>query len=150
YGLRHESAEAHAAYERALKVEPDNMDANLGLVALDASEKRTAAAHMRLDATVARHSDSPEFLFAAATWYGTLGDSDGVERTLKHVIEIQPASLEAYLRLGQLYANQRKVDAALAQFDELCRRNPRSVAAQTMAGMLLEISNRRPDAKKRY
>jgi len=52
--------------------------------------------------------------------------------------------------LGQLYASQKRTDQAIKEFDQLLVRNPRSVGAHTMIGMLLGLQNKREDAKKHY
>jgi tetratricopeptide (TPR) repeat protein len=45
---------------------------------------------------------------------------------------------------------QRKLDAALAQFDELTRKKPGSVAAHTMVAMILETQQKTQEAEARY
>src|SRR5438477_3152572 len=72
------------------------------------------------------------------------------ETLLRHVVEIDPTNLAAYGQLGQIYATQGQVDRAIAEFDELAKRDPKSVAAPTIVGMLLTAQNKREDAKKRY
>ena len=52
--------------------------------------------------------------------------------------------------LGQLYARQNRLDDALKQFRDIQQRNPKSVSAGTMVGMLLEGKGDRPGAEKQY
>jgi tetratricopeptide (TPR) repeat protein len=52
--------------------------------------------------------------------------------------------------LGSLYVMQGKLDGALAEFQSMASRDPKSVAAQTMAGTILERQNRRAEAKEAY
>jgi tetratricopeptide (TPR) repeat protein len=58
--------------------------------------------------------------------------------------------LSAYSLLGQIYASQRKIPEAIREFDELSKRQPNHVGAHTVVGMLLQISDRRREAKERY
>jgi predicted Zn-dependent protease len=43
-----------------------------------------------------------------------------------------------------------KLDAARAEFDQMSQRDPKNVAAQTMAAMIVHSQNKTADAKKRY
>jgi tetratricopeptide (TPR) repeat protein len=52
--------------------------------------------------------------------------------------------------LGQLYARTKRLDEATGQFREILKRDPKSVSAGTMIGMLLEAQNRVPEAEAQY
>ena len=69
---------------------------------------------------------------------------------MKKAIEVAPQSLQAYGFLGQLYISQKRLDQALAEFDQMAKKDPRSVGAPTMAGMILEVQGKRDQAKGRY
>src|SRR5262249_48350332 len=61
-----------------------------------------------------------------------------------------PTYLAAYSALGQLYMVQRKLDAALTEFDALAKHSPKSVAAATMVGMILQSQGKVDEARERY
>jgi Tfp pilus assembly protein PilF len=58
--------------------------------------------------------------------------------------------LQGYRLLGQLYAQQKRLDEARAEFENLLKRNPTSVPTQTMIGMIHEAQGHLPQAEKSY
>jgi hypothetical protein len=50
----------------------------------------------------------------------------------RKVMEISPSSSQAYEMLARLYVEQKQLDLALTQFEEVLKRDPKSVAANTM------------------
>jgi Flp pilus assembly protein TadD len=52
--------------------------------------------------------------------------------------------------LGQLYLSQKQLDPALAEFRDLARRDPKSVSAHTMVGMILQVQSKPAEAQKSY
>ena len=52
--------------------------------------------------------------------------------------------------LGSFYIAQRRPDAALREFEEVARRQPKSVAAHTMVATLLDAQQKTEEARKRY
>jgi tetratricopeptide (TPR) repeat protein len=150
YGLRSETAKSRAEYERALALEPANLDALGGMTVLDAAQRNPAAARARLQNAVAKDPDSTRLLIVAARSHMLLNDAAEAERLLRHVVDVDPSILGAYAMLGQLYVSQQRTDQAIKEFDRLLARNPRSVGAHTMLGMLLGSQNKREDAKRHY
>jgi tetratricopeptide (TPR) repeat protein len=150
YALKHDLSAARASFERALKSDPKNMDALSGLIGVDLAQEKKAAARARADAAVAQAPDSPSALILAARTYAAVGEPAAQERALRRTIEVAPSNLEAYSMLGRLFAEQRRVPEALAEFDQLTKRKPDSVPAQTVVGILYEIEGNRLEAKKRY
>src|SRR5262249_30423102 len=72
------------------------------------------------------------------------------EALLQRAIEADPDRLQAYALLGQLYVRQKRLDEAKARFDDVLKRNPKSVGASTMMGMLLEQQGKPAEAEKEY
>ena len=150
YLLKHDEPAARAAFERALKADTGNLEALTGLVTLDVMQKKIAAAGARMDTALAQHPDNPALMLLAARTYNTMGDQARAERTVRSAIKADPASIESYRFLGKLYFTQHRLDEALAEFTEFTRRDPKSVSAQTMVGILLELQSKRQEAAKRY
>jgi tetratricopeptide (TPR) repeat protein len=143
-------AGARREYERALVLDPASMEALTGLVLLDIAEKNIGRARERVDARLAVQPDRSDLLVLAARVYATAGDNAKAERTLRHVIEVNPTGNVGYAMLGQLYLRQGKLDDAKAEFERRVKANPKDVGAQTMLGMILETQRNLPDAKKKY
>jgi tetratricopeptide (TPR) repeat protein len=150
YALKGDSNSARAAFEQALAIDPANMGALAGLVALDVQAKNPAGARARIDARLAANQSDPRLLLLAARLYTALGDVNATERSLLRVIEIDPAQLEAYTLLGQFYASQGRLEEARAEFERIALRSPKSSAAQTVIGMILQMQNRPADAQASY
>jgi tetratricopeptide (TPR) repeat protein len=58
--------------------------------------------------------------------------------------------VSAYGALGQLYVVQGKLPEALAEFEALATRSPRSVAALTMVGIILQVQGKVDAARERF
>jgi tetratricopeptide (TPR) repeat protein len=150
YGIRSETAKSRAEYERALALDPGNLDALGGMTVLDVAQRNPAPARARLQNAVAKNPDSTRLLILAARSFMLLNDAAETERLLRRVVDVDPSVLGAYAMLGQLYVSQQRTDQAIKEFDQLLARNPRSVGAHTMLGLLLGAQNKREDAKRHY
>jgi tetratricopeptide (TPR) repeat protein len=149
-GIKDDRAGAREHFERALALQPDSMEAFGGLVALDLAERQFAGARTRLAARLASHPGDLPTLMMAAQAYGAMADWDEAERLLRRVIASQPAYLAAYGALAQVFVKQGRLNEALAEFEELARRDPRPVAALTLAGIILEGRGDAAAARERY
>jgi Flp pilus assembly protein TadD len=72
------------------------------------------------------------------------------EGFLRQVLTVDASYLDAYAALAQIYVTQRRLDAALAEFDELSKRQPKPVAALTFAGMILQTQGKPDEARDRF
>jgi len=150
YLARHDHANARAAFTQALTLDPTSPDALGGLVVLDLGAKDAKSAIARVEARLAAAPDDARAWYLAARSYALVGDAPQTERALMKTIEIDPANVQAYGMIGDLYGMQGKLDQALQQFQAWATREPRSVAAQTMVGLVLEKLNRMPEAQRTY
>ena len=135
---------------RALELDPDNLEALNALVSLDLSQKDSARAISRVETRLARTPKDPAALLLAATTYAASGDLKKSEQALRRTIELDGSNFQAYGMLGRLYLAQQRLDEALAEFDELSKRQPRAVQAHTVAGVILEAQRKPQEARKRY
>jgi tetratricopeptide (TPR) repeat protein len=120
-------------------------------MALDILVKNPAAARARIDGRLAADPTDPDLLLLAARVYTLLGDVNATERSLRKVIEIDPAQFDAYVLLGQFYSSQRRLDEALAEFEKVAQLRPAgSVGAQTLVGMILQMQNKQAKAQASY
>lgn len=146
-----DAAGARLAFERALKLEPDQLEALGGLTALDAEAHHLADARARIEARIAAaRTPSPGLLLLAARVYVASRDTAGTEQVLKRLIEVDPSNLDGYNYLGQFYLSQHRLDAARAEFRTLAARQPGSVTAQTMLGLLAHAEGDVTQAQKAY
>jgi tetratricopeptide (TPR) repeat protein len=148
--VKGDKARARVAYERALTLDSSRTEALGGLLILDAAEKKVPNAVRRIESVLATSPNSAPVLVVAARTYLANRDATAAEGALRRAIEIDPASLDAYLLLGSLYSSQNRIDDAVVEFDRILARNPKAVYAHTLIGMLLEFNNRAAEARGRY
>lgn len=135
---------------RALEIDQNNLEALNALIALDLSQKNSARAISRMETRLARTPDDAEVLLLAASTYAAAGDLKKSEQALRKTIEVDGSNFQAYGMLGRLYLAQHRLDEALAEFDELSKRQPRPVQAHTIVGVILEAQQKPQEARKRY
>jgi tetratricopeptide (TPR) repeat protein len=148
--LKGDEAAARAAYGRALTIDPTNEQAIAGIVLLDMQAGRMHDARSRAEAALSKQPSSVALLLLVGRVQVRMQDHAAAERSFRRVIELNPSSLEAYARLGEMYRGQKRIDQAIAEFERLAERAPKPAAAHTMVGMLLESDGRIDEAKKRY
>ncbi len=141
---------ARAAFEQALKLEPESAEALGGLVALDLGAKQPAAARDRVSERIKSPEASTAVLMLGARTYASTGDGQTAEQLLRRVLQKDASYLPAYAALGQLYVRQGRLDAALSEFDAMAERDPKPVAALTLAGIILEAQGKTQEARARF
>ena len=140
---------ARTSYERALALDPVNLEALNGLLRLDLSRGRTADAIKRVEARLAKGRDVAALVLAAQT-YTQIGNATQAERLLLEAVGKQPDRAPTYATLGLLYRQQGRVDDAIKQFEQVRQRDPQSVPASTMLAMLHEERGDKATAEKEY
>ena len=148
--LRKDLAAARQHFEAAAKLDPGSSDALAGLVAMDLAARQPDAARARVDAQAARPDAPVAMLMVAGQTYFAIGDRGLAERLFRRVLDRDPASLQAYLSLAQLYVVQGRLDEALTEFEAIAARDPRPVGALTLAGIILLAQGKMDDARTRF
>jgi tetratricopeptide (TPR) repeat protein len=141
---------AMAEFERGLQLEPANVAAVAGIVALQVEAKNPQAALATLQPQLAKNPKNAKLQMIASQVYLLLHDSDGVEKSLLAVIDADPASLAGYTLLVNYYATNGKVADGERLVERGLQQQPKSVPLQTMAGMLAQMQGKTADAQKRY
>ncbi|MCM2257928.1 MAG: alkaline phosphatase family protein [Vicinamibacteria bacterium] len=131
-------AEARAAYEQALRVDPHSASTKRNLSDLLRAEGEVDAADaMLLDAFGEGLGDGPRILFEAATQHFRDGDAQRGWRLLDGAIERRPDEAGLRLNRGRLRLDARDCAGAFEDFDRARRTAPRSAVAQGLAGTAL-------------
>jgi tetratricopeptide (TPR) repeat protein len=147
--LKNDLAGAKAAFDKAHSIDPRSMDVLAGLLALDLKSKDASGARARIEKRL-QEGQTPELLLLAAQTYSTLNDAASSEKMLRAAIEADPALLQPYAMLGQLYMSQRKLDQARAEFDAMASRQSKPVGALTMSGIIYQSQGNTAMAKKKF
>ncbi|HYT74865.1 MAG TPA: tetratricopeptide repeat protein [Vicinamibacterales bacterium] len=148
--LKKDTAGARREYEGALQRDPYNVDALNGLVSLDAQMGQPLRWRDRVNSQLAQRPSDPGLLLLAARLDLQASDLPAGEAKLRHVVEVQPANLQAYSLLGGLYLKEKKLDEARREFEALATRQSTPVGANTMVGMILQMQNNPDEAIKAY
>jgi putative PEP-CTERM system TPR-repeat lipoprotein len=148
--LKKDPAGARREFERALDRDPRNIDALTGFVSLEAREGQLPRARARVATQIAKYPDDAALLLIAARLDLQASDYSAGEAKLRRVLELAPATLQAYSMLGGLYIREKKLDEARREFEALAARHSSPVGAHTMVGMILQMQNNPVEAIKAY
>ena len=147
---RAEFSKARTAFDKALELSPDSIEALAGHISIDLRQGNPVAARTRLSLRLAAERPQVEVLLLAARTYLSLNDLKESEAVLRRAIELEPASLPAYSMLGQTYLRLNRLDDAIAEFDRLAARQTRPIGALTAAGTILQAQGRNDEARERF
>ena len=148
-GRRNDPAGARNEFERALALNPTDLEAIGGIVALDVAAKDFAAARARINERLAGNR-SAALLTLAARVEAVSGDANTAETLLREAISHDASDIPAYRQLGQLYLAQRKLAEAQAEFETAATHSTKPVAELTMVGILLQARDRQDEARARF
>jgi len=151
YMMKGDMTAARAAFDRALALDSNNMEAVAGLTSLDVAAKNVAPAKARIESRIAGNPKNVRLQMLAARFYAGTGDMAASEAALRKVLDIDPSHFEVYGALGQLYAAQRRLDDARREFEKLAQARPQSaVASYTLIGIIDQLQNKTADARASY
>jgi tetratricopeptide (TPR) repeat protein len=148
--LKKNSAEARAAFDRALAIDANQADALAGLATLDLQAGNPTAARERIERRLAANPKNTALMMFAARTYVAVKDYPAAERVLRQVVDLDPSLLSAYALLGQVYAAEQRLDEAREEFEVLAQKRPNAVAAPTLVGMIYQSQNKTDQAKTWY
>jgi tetratricopeptide (TPR) repeat protein len=121
---RGDYAKAVDGFRSVLTVWPDDffLRTELGLALLALDETAEATEHFRRACELEPGSASPWFNLGEALWRQAQGEE--AIRALQRAVALEPAHLAARLSLARAQAGTGRVDAAVAEFREVVRRDP--------------------------
>ena len=143
-------AGARTAYERALALDANSMEALNGLTLLDLAQKNGARARARVEAQLKLQPDQSDLLTLAARVYVAERDFGSAERVLRHLVDVDESNMTGYSMLGQVYLLQRRLEPARAEFEKRIAANAKDAPAHLMVAMIFEAQGKRGDARKKY
>jgi tetratricopeptide (TPR) repeat protein len=141
---------ARAAWDRALELDPNNAEALGGIAALYAAANQPGEAWRRVAQRLKVAPNNPSLLLLGAKIHIVQKDIAGAEDLLKKAVAADASNLDAYSLLGWIYVSQHRIEEARAQFTEMLRQEPTSVAVHTMLGLLSEAQKDVPGAVRWY
>lgn len=143
------NAEALAAAERYLELEPNNVR---GLrVRYDAAkalgDKAKTAEALQALAAVDKSRDTAIRIYNLGAEASRAGDRDGAINHLKQAIQIDPTLDQAYTALGQVLIVKKDFKQAAEVMDKLLARSPQNLEALTIRYEALNASGDKAGAK---
>ena len=150
YAARNNPPAASAEFERALALDPLQLEAVSGLVAFDLSRKDQAGARQRVDALVLKAPRNADILTLAARTHMMIDDVAGAEPLLLKAIASNTSAMGAYSLLGSVYIRLGRLDEARRQFEQLADRQSHAASALTMAGILHQMQGRTAEAQRAF
>jgi Tfp pilus assembly protein PilF len=147
---KNDVAGARASFERALALNPDNLEALSAVTLLDLGQKRVVQARTRLQSSLARDANRPELLTLLARIEAANRDFASAEKSLRRAIEVAPDSPSPYNMLAGVYLRTGRSEAGLVELDRIAAREPKNIGVRTMAAMVVDSQRKLTEAKKRY
>jgi len=147
---RGDRPQARVAFENALALDPLLVEPLTALAALDQEQGRGDLARARIEERLKKTPDNSSVLVLAARTWASAGDHAKAEEFLRRAINADATNFDAYQQLASLYVSQKRLDAALAQYDRLAARQPGAVGPPTMAGLVLQAQGKEDEARQRY
>jgi tetratricopeptide (TPR) repeat protein len=121
----------------ALAKEPASAaEAELRWATLDYSQKRTAEAHMRLDALLTRTPNYSAALVLKSHWLANENKLDEALARAKEAVAAEPQSAAAHFALAVAHDRRREIAEATKSYQEVLRLNPRAAVAQVLLSRL--------------
>jgi tetratricopeptide (TPR) repeat protein len=114
-------AEAVAAYERALELDPGGVEARLELAQLFERLERVDEAVAHFDRVVADHPDLPRFRLLRALFRRTHQDFEGAAADLTVVIDADPANGDAWSERAEVWRRAGQYERALEDIEQALR-----------------------------
>jgi tetratricopeptide (TPR) repeat protein len=145
---KNDAAGARTAFQRALGLDPVQIDALSGILGLDMLARRLHDVRARLEMAIPRAPRDAPLLTLAGRMYSLIGEATEAEQMLTRAISADANFVQAYTLLGRLYLQQSRIEEARVEFERRAERETRPVAALTMVGLICELQNR-PDAARR-
>lgn len=146
---RNDRQTARKEFERARELDPTAIDAISGLVALEIADKNVTRARALLDAQLQKAPNNTSLLLSSAV-SGVAGNRPEQEATLRKVLGVDPNNLAAYDALATLLIRSGRLQEAKNEYESVWKKQPKSTAAPTMIGLLLEAENKPAEAQKIY
>jgi len=110
-------ADARAEYETVLKVDPNDLQAQRELAALDLATDHYGEAAQRYQALVARKPTDPELHYALGSALLHVRDFPAAQQTLLETVKLKPDMGEAYGDLALAASENKQYELAIRALD---------------------------------
>jgi len=154
YRYMHRRDDSRSQFDKALKINPLQVDALTMLVADYMSDQQFDQAieiAERHREHVRENNAMVAFLnYLEARVYLVKGEPVEAEEKLKAALELNPAMVEVYRALASLYASLGRVGEARSQYESLLEQDPNSLSAYMALGIIAEQEGMNDEAEAHY
>jgi len=136
------------SFERAVELNPANLDARMGLVQFYAFAPGIMGGSKdkaREQAEAIKQQNAHQGYLAFGLIHAMNKQFVEAEQAYQSAIEANPDDFQAYYSLGYLYARQKEYDKAIMLFENLLQSHPEQVAAHFHFGRLAVMSGKNLD-----
>jgi len=147
---RGSAAEAVAAYEAALRLDPANVDAHRGLGFVLASQGQTAEAIVHYREAIRLAPEDPAAHNNLAIALEEAGQLEEATREYAETVRLAPGEPGPRLNLGVVLAGQGRLDDAIAQYETILRDRPGMPEAHASLADVLVRKQRLAEASAAY
>ena len=130
--------ESREAFEKALKLNPENVVAIDQLADLDLEARAFSAVHQRADALLQKEPKSAPAYFIHGRSYVIEKNFAAAEAALRKAIELDPNLAAAYNLLVAIYVEANKLPEALKELETVLGKNPQYSPALLTSGIIYE------------
>src|SRR5437660_3430406 len=130
--------ESREAFEKALKLSPENVVAIDQLADLDLEARAFSAVHQRADALLQKEPKSAPAYFIHGRSYVIEKNFAAAEAALRKAIELDPNLAAAYNLLVAIYVEANKLPEALKELETVLGKNPQYSPALLTSGIIYE------------
>jgi len=131
-----EFSKAHQAFEDALALQPDNVEAVVGLVRVQQNTEDAVKSNAALDAALLIAPDHPRLLGLSADLAFKIGDYGAAASAYRRLKSISPDNMAARVGLAQALMATDFFDDALAELNTVLKRRPKHPDALYLRAIL--------------
>ena len=148
-GSDHEQ-EAISAFSQAIKLDPGDFGAKLGLASLYSRSKHFEEAVELYEEAIKEAPSLTVVYISLGGDYAELGKYDEAEAAYKYVIEKRPSEVSAYIALGNLYMKVGRTTEGIAELKYAETLSPTNLGARFAMGMAYAKSGDKKSALEEY
>ncbi len=141
---------ARSAFESALAIRPDDLAGRVGLACVCDDMGRIDEALRHLALAEERHPDEPTVLFAAGFCHERSGQPERAASAYERCLDAAPNLRNARERLAAIHLKQNDLEAAIAQYEQICWYDPAEAALGLALANLYLQAGRTADAIRRF
>jgi tetratricopeptide (TPR) repeat protein len=127
-------AEALTDYSRAIEINPQYVEAFIGVAKTYSNQGRYAEAIAAYDQAIQLQPAYADAYFGRGITYSNMGIYDQAIANYDRAIQLQPDYFEVYINRGSVYVQKSDYDRAIADYDQAIRLKPEDAMAHIYRG----------------